>query len=179
MPAYTAYASTATTGECNGTTCPAGTIPVAANGLLADVTLQNVRNGSYPAWSFLRLVCEGSTTGNGCTSSVSLIGYAQNFVTFGGSSPNPDFVPVSSTTTANNTFVVRSHFQPPAIGNPCATVSNGTPGVNANNLSGNGNAAESEECGGDVGGVVYTQVADADFANDIQTILTGLTGNRR
>ena len=49
-------------GPCVSGTCPAGTIPTPGNGGLGSVTLANVADGSYPIWSFLRLVCTGSGT---------------------------------------------------------------------------------------------------------------------
>jgi len=168
---YTPFASTASSGECNGTICPSGTIPTAANGGLQYINFQNVRNGSYPIWSFLRLVCVGSTSSTGCTAASGLSSELQNFVSFGTATSNTDFVPVTSSTfPAYNSLVVRSHFLISGIGDACSPVSNGV--INAI-------VAESGECGGDVGGVVYTQAGDADFANDLQTVYVGQTGNRR
>jgi ABC-type phosphate transport system substrate-binding protein len=179
-PVYTLPVGTTGAAQCAGTTtiagstvsyCPAGTIPTATNLGVNAVTLQNVKNGSYPAWSFLRLVCNGSLTGNGCTSAQSLISSAQAFITFNlTSGSNPDFVPVASST------VVRSHFLPPGIGAPCSPVSNG---VNFSGTLTGFPVAESEECGGDVGGVVFTQLGDDDYAADIQSVPTGFNGNRR
>jgi hypothetical protein len=163
-------------GQCTASTCPAGTIPTGtvqttsgANGLIADITFQNVADGAYPIWSFLRLACK--TSGNGCSAASGVATAEQSFVTFGTASSNPDFVPVASST------VVRSHFLPPGNPNTCSPISNGTAALVADNTTSDN--AEDAECGGDVGGVVYTQVGDSDYANDFQTIYTGLIDNRR
>jgi hypothetical protein len=139
-----------------------GEIPTAANGLLGNINFQNVIDGKYPVWSFLRLVSVGSSTG-----ASNLATTAQNFVSFGTSTSQPDFVPINSTTyPAYNSIVVRSHFAPPG---QSVTASNGT-GTTA-------------EAGGDVGGVVYTIVGDRDYIADFQSGLgvakTGETGLRR
>jgi hypothetical protein len=169
--AYTPLSGAAN--QCAGGTCPAGTIPTGSsasdggNGGITAVTLANVQNGSYPIWSFLRLVC---TTA--CTGASNLATATQSNLGFGASaSPStpPDFVPTAATgaLAVHNSTVVRSHFLPPGIGGLHCTVSNG--------LAAGG---ELTECGGDVGGVVYTQVGDEDFdANTFSE--TGITGNRR
>jgi len=174
--------STLTPAVCPAGTCPAGTIPTPLNGGLTAVTMTNVINGSYPIWSFLRLVCAGSGT-PACTAASGVASAAQNFVALG-SSVNalhpPDFVPVTNTVnTAWNSIVVRSHFTPP--GTPatgtlvgCTPVSNGTTTTGTH---------AALECGGDVGGVVYTIQGDIDFAIDFQSGLgvkgVGETKRRR
>ena len=139
-----------------------GQIPVAGNGLLTKVTLSHVIDGSYPIWSFLRLVClaPGSV---GCAAANALASSAQNFVSFGAVTSNPDFVPVASTTfPAYNSIVVRSHFTPPGSTIKCGAVSNGTTLTTIT-------AHKAPECGGDVGGVVYTISGDIDYETDFQT----------
>jgi len=97
---------------------------------------------------------------------------ASNNLTFGAgatSSNPPDFVPFAATgsNAAHNSTVVRSHFLPPGIRTLHCTVSNGLTTM-----------GESAECGGDVGGVVYTQQGDADYdAGTFSSV--GLVGNRR
>ncbi len=141
-----------------------GTIPTTGNGLLTSVTMAHVIDGSYPIWSFLRLVCAGSGTA-ACTAAQNLAGTAQNYVALGASVDAlhpPDFVPVASSTAAWNSQVVRSHFLPPGIGSPCTPTSNGSDTLASTN------SKHAPECGGDVGGVVYTLQADRDYIIDFQ-----------
>jgi hypothetical protein len=165
-------------GLCPDGTCPQGTIPTAGNGGLNSVTLANVIDGSYPAWSFIRLVCAGSGTA-ACTAAQGLATAAQNYVALGSGVTTltpPDFVPVANTINpAWNSLVVRSHFLPPGIGTVgCGTISNGA----ASSL-----ATELTECGGDVGGVVFTIEGDTDYAKLYQSGAgahkTGQNGHRR
>lgn len=98
----------------------------------------NVLNGSYPAWTILRVTCY--TSAGVCPSGITkLISLAQNKA-----SKVPDLVPVS------NLQVFRSHFDRP-----------GQLGVTSN-----GNAGEPTESGGDEGGAVFTKNADSDFHTD-------------
>jgi len=132
-----------------------GAIPTPTSGVgpsLANVTLAHVADGSYPIWSFLRLVCTTS-----CTGANNLQAAAQSFVSFGSATSTPDFVPVASI------GVVRSHFTPPGV-TLATRLANGT-----------GSLAES---GGDVGGVVYTILGDQDYNTDF-SVTTGETGHRR
>ena len=151
-------------GICSSGTCPAGTIPTLTNGGLSAVTFPHVIDGSYPIWSFLRLVCIGSGT-TSCNEASALAAAAQNFVALGSSvtalAP-PDFVPVSSSTTAWNSVVVRSHFTPPGTTIKCTTVANGTTLTTIT-------AHKAPECGGEVGGVVYSVTGDIDYETDFQT----------
>jgi len=173
--AYTLPAGVTGVAPCSTATpgvCPAGTIPTPTNKGITAVTMPNVQNGSYPIWSFLRLVCLAPSS-NGCSAAKSLASASQTILVFGAnatSSAPPDFIPVSLPSSATyysfNSTAVRSHFMPPGIGNPCAPVSNGVTG-------------ESAECGGDVGGVVYSQVGDLDYAVDVEASPTGFNGNRR
>ncbi len=77
-------------GPCVSGTCPAGTIPTPGNGGLGSVTLANVADGSYPIWSFLRLVCTGSGTSTACTAASALTTASQSFVTFGAAGSQTD-----------------------------------------------------------------------------------------
>jgi hypothetical protein len=98
----------------------------------------NVLNGSYPAWTILRVSCY--TSGGVCPSGVTkLVASAQREF-----SKVPDLVPVS------NLQVFRSHFDRPGELAPAS----------------NGNAGEPAESGGDEGGAVFTKNADNDFHTD-------------
>ena len=164
MASYRPYSAVSGAGPCASGTCPAGTIPTLANGGLSAVTFPHVIDGSYPIWSFLRLVCVGSGTA-ACTAAQTLATSAQNFVALGPSVTSlhpPDFVPVTSSTAAWNSVVVRSHFTPPGTTIKCTTVANGTTLTTIT-------AHKAPECGGDVGGVVYTVTGDIDYETDFQT----------
>jgi len=98
----------------------------------------NVLNGSYPAWTILRVSCY--TTNGVCPAGVtSLVSGAQKEY-----SKVPDLVPV------NLMNVFRSHFDRPGELAPAS----------------NGNAGEPAEAGGDEGGAVFTKNADADLFAD-------------
>jgi hypothetical protein len=130
-----------------------GLIPVTNNGLLGNVTLSHVKDGSYPIWSILRVVCDPAQPAvcGGGGALTGLVTSAQNLL-----SPfQPDFVPGAQL------FVRRSHFAPPGIT------------FNAGNVPNN-----SPEAGGDVGGVVYTLQADADYGADTGDA-NGFTGRRQ
>ncbi len=165
MASYGPYSAVSGAGLCSSGTCPAGTIPTLANGGLSAVTFPHVIDGSYPIWSFLRLVCIGSGTSTSCTEARALASSAQNFIALGSSvtaQALPDFVPVSSSTAAWNSIVVRSHFTPPGTTIKCGSVANGT---TLTTIA----AHKAPECGGDVGGVVYTITGDIDYETDFQT----------
>jgi hypothetical protein len=165
MVSYGPYTAVAGAGPCVSGTCPAGTIPTLANGGLSAVTFPHVIDGSYPIWSFLRLVCIGNGTSAACTQASNLASGAQSFIALGSSVDAlhpPDFVPVSSSTTAWNSVVVRSHFTPPGTTIKCTTVANGTTLTAIT-------AHKAPECGGDVGGVVFTITGDIDYETDFQT----------
>ncbi len=164
-----------TLGPCSyssGTvTCPAGTIPSQGNAGVADVTLTNVADGSYPIWSFVRLVAIG-TSGNGYNAASALAGVGPNFVSFGSPTGLPDFVPTTAVSGAPTLSVVRSHFTPPSASGAatvtCGVVANGT----AVGLPGGGNTTvkgvHEPECGGDVGGEVLTIQGDIDYIEAYQ-----------
>jgi len=138
-----------------------GLVPTSGNGNLPNVTLTHVRDGSYPIFSILRVVC-----GTNCTATSNLVAAAGNFL----SESQPDFVPANSA-AQNPLRLVRSHFSPPGVvytgctcnGSTCVQPY-ATPIVCSPS---NGNSSnEASEVGGDVGGVVYTQQADGDYAKD-------------
>lgn len=132
-----------------------GTIPTTSNGLLSNVTLSHVANGSYGIWSNIRLVNLGSTPSTFVTN---LVNAAQNFVP---SNPLPDFV------KAANLTAVHSHFNPPGLS---VTPSNGSKAIGATTCS-------ATEAGGDVGGFVYTASQEQTTCQAGTT--TGTTGVRK
>src|SRR5208337_3784213 len=101
---------------------------------------------------------------------------AQNFIALGSSVDAlhpPDFVPVTSSTPAWNSVVVRSHFTPPGTTIKCGAVANGT---TLTTIA----SHKAPECGGDVGGVVFTITGDIDYETDFQTgRYVGEINNRR
>jgi hypothetical protein len=142
-----------------------GLVPTATNGLLGNVSFANVKNGSYPIWSKLRLAAVPA----GQTGASALATAAQTYV----SPIQPDFVPIKQA------FIVRSHFAPPF---------NGSSNYNANFPSTGGNqpsngaaptaCGSSPEAGGDVAGLVYSVQSDGDFCQDAATTF-GNTGRRQ
>jgi hypothetical protein len=128
-----------------------GLFPTSGNGLLGNVSLSNVRNGSYPIWSKLRIV---GSAGQGAAMASLFSSVIQNYV----GPTQPDFIPISQL------LVVRSHFAPPApsSGYNVNFPSSGT-NLPSNGTTGCGGPVEA---GGDVGGVVYSQQTDADFCKD-------------
>ena len=136
-----------------------GLVPTAGNGLLGSVSFANVKNGSYPIWTKLRLASTGGT------GAATLSTLAQNFL----SPSQPDFVPISQL------LVVHSHFAPPAGAHYDTNFpSSGT------NVPSNGTAncnSGMPEAGGDVAGLVYTLQSDGAFCADTG-IGGGQTGRR-
>jgi len=130
-----------------------GLVPTAGNGLLGNVSFANVKNGSYPIWSKLRL----AATPTGAAGASALATAAQSYV----SPQQPDFVPI------NQLLVVRSHFAPPYNS---GSVYNGAFPSSATNQPANGtsvcNTGSTPEAGGDVGGLVYPLQSDGDFCSD-------------
>jgi ABC-type phosphate transport system substrate-binding protein len=149
-----------------------GEIPTAGNGLLGNVSMSHVKDGSYPIWSFLRLV---SNTTNQPTVQ-SLVNTAVRFL----SPTQPDFVPTSQM------FIVRSHFAPPGVDFKNCTAGY-TPPVGADGTGGtacpatsvdNGDAGGTAENGGDVGGLIYSFQSDGDY-NSTNSVETGHIGKRQ
>ena len=122
-----------------------GTIPNAGNGLLPSVTLENIQNGTYPIWSEIRFV----SFAGGLAGAQQLAAWAQSQVSFGGGATQPDFI------IAPNLNVFHSHFARPFINfNATNTASDGT------RVCG---AGSNPEDGGDVGGLVMSLQAGADY----------------
>jgi hypothetical protein len=137
-----------------------GEIPTSANDLLSNVSFTHVKDGSYPIWSFLRVVTDASLAGSCSSTSTTPVCELQNDVAHFVSPNQPDFVLNSQVT------MVRSHFAPPGVTTP----------LNGGAIS-NGSGATSES-GGDVGGMVYTITSDTDYNTDFG-ITTGNTGHRQ
>ena len=120
-------------GSCSASfPCPENSIW--AGGL----SFPNLRNGTYPAWSIVRLVSNGT----GLTNAKTLVKDSQAFVV----TSVPDYVPVTKTTAGGITdpglTLVRSHYQEyDGAGNllGAAPVNSGT-----------------AEAGGDAGGVILS-----------------------
>lgn len=124
---------------------------------LSKITFTNVKNGTYPIWSLLRLVYVDSSLQ---TTVLNLAHAAGAFST----SVHPDFVAYyakSGATYVNNLLIERSHFTPPGIGYT-TTPLNGECAAKP--------LAQTQEAGGDVGGAVITCKVDKEY----QTI-TGST----
>lgn len=145
-----------------------GTIPLTGSSALANVTLKNVADGSYPIWSFIRFVTLDTTT---TTNAGTLAQATKNFVSFGSTTSTPDFVSDASISGAPTLSVVRSHFIPPAGSGQPTTAANGRFGLSSSNCT-------VTEAGGDVGGVVLTLSADSTTCSSQRT-KTGTTGQRR
>jgi hypothetical protein len=115
----------------------------------------NVRNGSYPVWSVIRMITD--STGPNKTNAQDLIKQAQALV----NSRVPDFVPFVCTTNPAcsgepGLRVFRSHYKIAG-------------GIAAAGHNGNSPAAEA---GGDIGGGVFPIQADLDYFADTGKELT-------
>jgi hypothetical protein len=127
-----------------------GTIPQSGNGLLPNVTLSHVKDGTYPVWSMLRLV---STSSASQAVAQAIATAEQGMVSFGSGATQPDFVPASQLN------VFRGHYAPSGVN------------FNAGNVASTG-ACGKAEAGGDAGGVVFTNQAGLDYC-----VLKGSTTN--
>jgi hypothetical protein len=134
-----------------------GEIPDSANGLLPSVTLSHVADGTYPIWSELRFI---SITQGAGLAAPTLAGLTQAQVSFGSGATQPDFI------TTPNLHVFHAHFVPPFINfnhdcpvTGCYT-NRAADGTRVCGPSMNGVPGED---GGDVGGLVFSQQAGADF----------------
>jgi hypothetical protein len=118
-----------------------GTLP--QGGALANVTLSHVADGSYPIWNEERLISYGTPA------ATTLQGYVQAQVSFGLGAAHPDFIPDQQLN------VFHAHFAPVGVL------------FNASNTPSNGpkvcGAGSNPEDGGDVGGLVFTLQAGADY----------------
>jgi uncharacterized repeat protein (TIGR03803 family) len=122
-----------------------GTIPQSGNGLLPNVTLSHVADGSYPIWNEERLISSPSNAGVAAT----FAAYTQAQLSFGAGATRPDFIPDSQLN------VFHMHFAPFGVTfNATNTASDGP------KVCGAGSAPED---GGDVGGLVLGLQAGADF----------------
>lgn len=120
-----------------------GSIPQGSN--LANVTLSHVADGTYPIWNEERLISYAA----GTTAAATLASYAQAQVSFGAGATHPEFIPDSQLN------VFHMHFAPVGIDfNATDTASDG-PKVCG--------AGSNPEDGGDVGGLVLSLQAGADF----------------
>jgi hypothetical protein len=118
-----------------------GTIPQSGNGLLPNVTFAHVLDGSYPIWNEERLI---SSPGN-----ASVAATFASYTTSQLSASRPDFIPDSQLN------VFHMHFAPVGVTfNATNTAADGP------KVCGSGAATED---GGDVGGLVLTLQAGADF----------------
>jgi hypothetical protein len=122
--------------------------PNCPSGCAGEVSFTNIYNGSYPAWSILRVATAGTVPAGVAALITTAQGYAAG--------PFPDFVPFV-VNGAQNLTVFRSHFFRPNTGK---AVSNG-------HLSG------VKEGGGDEGGAVFTLQADLDNIADTGKELIG------
>jgi hypothetical protein len=138
-----------------------GYVPTTGNGHLNEVTMEHVKDGSYPIWSMLRIVTDAS--GIGLTAAQSLATTAAYFL----SPTQPDFVPAVEMST------VRSHFAPPGVNFPSSASQDLGP-----NTPANGTSSGTPEAGGDVGGLVFSLQADTDYNLD-NGVVTGNTGRRQ
>jgi hypothetical protein len=123
-PIFRSYGPQLSTGKGYdpGQPATAGVLPAAANlpascgaafpcpesSIWADgLSFPNLRNGSYPSWSVLRLVSNGT----GLTNAKALVKSSQQFVV----TSVPDYVPVTKTVAGSITdpglLLVRSHYQ--------------------------------------------------------------------
>jgi len=135
-----------------------GELPTSSNSLLTDVNFAHVIDGTYPIWSFLRLVNLGTASSAVTTAVADITSASQDFAAL---SSQPDFVPIASMSR------IRSHFAPPSISFPVSSVP----------ANGSGGSCSTTEAGGDVGGVILTVSADQTYCTANSTT-DGQTGER-
>ena len=138
-----------------------GLVPTSGNELLGNVTMAHVKDGSYPIFAIERIVSDPS--GPGYNATVALAASAVKFL----SPTQPDFVHITQLA------IVRSHFAPPGVTFPCAS-----PGTASTPSNGGAGTGSTPECGGDVGGLVYSLQADSDYILD-SGAAGGNTGRRQ
>jgi Bacterial Ig-like domain (group 3) len=121
-----------------------GTIPQSGNGLLPNVTLSHVADGSYPIWNEERLISSPASAGAAAV----FASYTQAQLSFGAGATRPDFIPDSQLN------VFHMHFAPSGVT------------FNATNTPADGpkvcGPGGNPEDGGDVGGLVLSVQAGAD-----------------
>ena len=133
-----------------------GTVPQSGNGLLRRVTLSHVKDGTYPVWSMLRLVSYDAGTPAAATMALA----AQLLDHFGSDTTHPDFVPLLQLRAFH------AHYAPSFVN------------FNAGNVASDGQLVcgllSVPEAGGDVGGMVFSLQAGADYC-----VLQGNYGNSK
>jgi len=128
-----------------------GTLPPnCTSGCAGEVSFTNVINGSYPAWTILR-IATSSTVPAGVQA---LLTNAQNAAI----NTIPDFVPFDYNGSQYMT-VFRSHFS--------------RPGLKSGTRISNGHISGVPEAGGDEGGAVFVLQADLDNITDTGLELIG------
>ena len=136
-----------TTYGCGGSP---GQIPDSANGLLPNITMPHIFDGTYPIWSEQRFV---TTSAAGLTAATTLAGYIGTYntlsTTVGSSGSQPDFVPTASLN------VIHAHYGNLPFVNDAYTASEGS------RVCGPSGAVEA---GGDAAGIVHSLQAGADYA---------------
>jgi hypothetical protein len=169
-PIFTTYGPQSSTGAGfdPGQPATAGTLPAAAN-LPAScgaafpcaenqiwaggLSFPNLRNGTYPAWSVVRLVSNGT----GLTNAKTLITKSQQFVV----TSVPDYVPFTKTTAGGITdpglLIVRSHYQEY---DGAGTLLGAAPV----------NTPVASEAGGDAGGVILSCATTATCSKTTQEV---------
>lgn len=132
-----------------------GLVPNAVYDNLGSVSFDNIRNGTYPILSFLRLA---AVNGNPATTVQALVASAGRFL----SPTQNDFVAVGQLP------IVRSHFAPPGVafayaGGTCTPNSVGANGCFWAAANGTGS---NQQAGGDVGGLALTLQSELDYITD-------------
>jgi hypothetical protein len=120
-----------------------GTLPQGAT--LANVTLSHVADGTYPIWNVERLISYSA----GAPAAATLQAYVQSQVSFGTGATHPEFIPDQQLN------VFHAHFAPVGIN------------FNSTNAAADGpkvcGVGSNPEDGGDVGGLVLSLQAGADY----------------
>lgn len=118
-----------------------GTLPQGS--ALGNVTLSHVADGTYPIWNEERLISYGGTA------AATLQGYVQSQLSFGPGAKHPEFIPDQQLN------VFHAHFAPvDIVFNATDTAADGP------KVCGPGSDPED---GGDVGGIVLSLQAGADY----------------
>jgi len=182
------------TSVCTNDLWTAYTDPTTSFTFAAGQSYPNVRYGLYKVWSIYRWIVS-STDSNDAFGPFLVSQEAQNYV----NGDVADFIPFSACApaTGNACFgttgptdglaVFRSHFQPAAVLGPCTatTVKNGQ--ITDANLADNGNTlgggnvptlTGSNECGGDVGGLIFGPYGTTSPAVSQVTVSTTHTVNK-
>jgi hypothetical protein len=125
-----------------------GLIPNTVYDNLGSVSLDHIRDGSYPIYSILRLASSSTAT----PTITALVNSAIKFL----SPTQPDFVHTTQLP------IVRSHFAPPGV-----AFGGCTPVVGTSNCATTAsNGTSNTEAGGDVGGLALTLQSEFDYIAD-------------